>query len=139
MKIDRRSNLVSRNSARKATLLVMALPLICVPAVAQQAQSEMKLDEIVVEGAGGSQVPPAYAGGQVATGARLGLLGNTDTKKSPFSVTSYTDQLIRDRQARTVSEALAFDPRSARPRGQAHPLIRSTSAVFRPAKGPAAK
>lgn len=110
MIIDCRSTLAGKNSARKATLLVVALPLTCMPAVAQQGQSEVKLDEIVVEGAGGSQVPPAYAGGQVATGARLGLLGNTDTMKSPFSVTSYTDRLIRDRQAGTVSEALAFDP-----------------------------
>ncbi len=53
---------------------------------------------------------PAYAGGQVAQGGRLGLLGNTETAKSPFSVSSYTDTFVRDRQASTVSEALALDP-----------------------------
>jgi iron complex outermembrane receptor protein len=53
---------------------------------------------------------PAYAGGQVAQGGRLGLLGDTETRKAPFSITSYTDTLIRDRQARTVNEALALDP-----------------------------
>lgn len=53
---------------------------------------------------------PAYAGGQVAQGGRLGVLGNVETKKSPFSVSSYTDKLVRDRQAKTVSEALILDP-----------------------------
>lgn len=40
----------------------------------------------------------------------MGVLGNVDAKKSPFSVASYTDTLVRDRQARTVSEALILDP-----------------------------
>lgn len=51
-----------------------------------------------------------YAGGQVARGGRIGLLGNVDTAKTPFNVTSYTDRFIRDRQASTVSEALILDP-----------------------------
>lgn len=61
-------------------------------------------------GPSASRLPSAYAGGQVAQGARLGMLGNTDIAKSPFSVTSYTDKFIRDRQALTASEALALDP-----------------------------
>lgn len=91
-------------------LVVVSVPLASTAVRAQQGQSQLQLDEIVVEGTGTSQVPPPFAGGQVATGARLGLLGNTDIRKSPFSVTSYTDQFIRDRQARTASEALALDP-----------------------------
>lgn len=55
-------------------------------------------------------VVPAFAGGQVAAGGRLGLLGNTETKKSPFSATSYTNEFMRDRQATTASDALALDP-----------------------------
>lgn len=55
-------------------------------------------------------VAPAFAGGQVAQGARLGLLGNTETRKSPFSATSYTEKFIRDQQAANVSQALALDP-----------------------------
>ncbi|GMA77644.1 hypothetical protein GCM10025880_40610 [Methylorubrum aminovorans] len=75
------------------------------------------LDELSVEGRptgpavpGPSQVPAPYAGGQVAQGDRLGLLGNVATAKTPFNVTSYTDTFIRNRQASTVSEALALDP-----------------------------
>ncbi|WP_407174758.1 TonB-dependent receptor [Bradyrhizobium sp. STM 3562] len=66
-----------------------------------------------------SGVVPAFAGGQVAQGARLGLLGNTDTMKSPFNVTSYTDKFIRDQQAATATDALILDPsvRSSHPTG----------------------
>ncbi|KMO32087.1 energy transducer TonB [Methylobacterium variabile] len=73
--------------------------------------AEIQLDEISVAGAAAPPgLVPAYAGGQVAQGGRLGLLGNTETKKSPFSVSSYTEKFIRDRQALTASEALALDP-----------------------------
>ncbi|UVO26267.1 TonB-dependent siderophore receptor [Bradyrhizobium arachidis] len=66
-----------------------------------------------------SGVVPAFAGGQVAQGGRLGLLGNTDTMKSPFNVTSYTDKFIRDQQAATAADALILDPsvRSSHPTG----------------------
>ncbi len=73
--------------------------------------AEVRLDELTVATTAGPRgVVPAYAGGQVAAGGRLGLLGNVEAAKSPFSVTSYTDGFIRDRQAATVSEALALDP-----------------------------
>jgi iron complex outermembrane receptor protein len=64
-------------------------------------------------------VVPAFAGGQVAQGARLGLLGNASTMKSPFNVTSYTDKFIRDQQAATGADALILDPsvRSSHPTG----------------------
>lgn len=65
------------------------------------------------------QVVPAFAGDQVARGGRLGLLGNTDTMKSPFNLTSYTDKFIRDQQAATAADALILDPsvRSSHPTG----------------------
>jgi iron complex outermembrane receptor protein len=55
-------------------------------------------------------IPPPFAGGQVATGQRLGVLGNRGFMQTPFSGQSYTDQLIRDQQARTVSDVLLNDP-----------------------------
>lgn len=57
-----------------------------------------------------SELPSPYAGGQVATGGRLGMLGNLDVMDTPFSVTSYTAQTIRDQQAGTVAEVLENDP-----------------------------
>lgn len=56
------------------------------------------------------QLPAPYAGGQVARGGRIGLLGNQDFMDVPFSVTSYTAQQIQNQQARTVGQVLADDP-----------------------------
>lgn len=55
-------------------------------------------------------LPRAYAGGQVARGGRLGLLGNVDIMDSPFNATSYTQSLIRDQQARSVADVVQNDP-----------------------------
>lgn len=54
--------------------------------------------------------PPEYAGGQVATGAKLGILGNTSIMDTPFNVTSYTSKTIKDQQAVTVADVVANDP-----------------------------
>lgn len=55
-------------------------------------------------------LPPAYAGGQVATGGRVGLLGNTNFMDTPFNQTTYTAELIEDQQARSLSDLLINDP-----------------------------
>ena len=54
--------------------------------------------------------PPVFAGGQVARGSRLGMLGNTDTFRSPFATASYTSQTIQNLQAATAADALLLDP-----------------------------
>lgn len=51
-----------------------------------------------------------YAGGQVASGGSLGLLGNRGVMNTPFNQTSYTSQLIANQQARTIRDVLANDP-----------------------------
>ncbi|MFS8978736.1 TonB-dependent siderophore receptor [Cupriavidus necator] len=56
------------------------------------------------------EAPAAYAGGQVARGGRLGMLGDTTIMKSPFNLTSYTSELIQNQQSATVAEALSKDP-----------------------------
>ncbi|MFO1125086.1 MAG: hypothetical protein U1E25_07275 [Methylocystis sp.] len=55
-------------------------------------------------------LPPAYAGGEIARGARLGMLGNRDFMDTPFNVTSYTSALIENQQARTLQQVLENDP-----------------------------
>jgi iron complex outermembrane receptor protein len=55
-------------------------------------------------------LPKAYAGGQVARGGRLGLLGNMDVMDTPFNSTNYTQALIQDQQARSVADVLQNDP-----------------------------
>lgn len=73
----------------------------------------LQLDPVQVEGqrvGGGNAPPPAYAGGQVVRGARLGALGNQDAMDVPFSVTGYTAETIANQQAETVADVLANDP-----------------------------
>ncbi|PZA13235.1 TonB-dependent siderophore receptor [Rhodopseudomonas palustris] len=52
---------------------------------------------------------PAYAGGQVAQGGTLGLLGSTSVMNTPFSTVNFTSQLIQDQQARTAADTLIND------------------------------
>lgn len=56
-----------------------------------------------------SELPRAYAGGQMARGARLGLLGNADIMSTPFSTSSFTSEAIANRQAATLPEVLNKD------------------------------
>lgn len=55
-------------------------------------------------------LPPVYAGGQVARGSRIGMLGNSDVFETPFSTKSFTSEFIRDQGARNVNDMVANDP-----------------------------
>lgn len=77
----------------------------------------MQLDPVQVQGgfpvssqAMIDNVPPPYAGGQVATGGQLGLLGNRGVMDTPFNQTSYTAKKVQDQQAKTVMDAMVDDP-----------------------------
>jgi iron complex outermembrane recepter protein len=59
---------------------------------------------------GSSGLPQTYAGGQVAKGGRLGLLGNTNFMDTPFNQTSYTALTIEEQQARSLSDLLINEP-----------------------------
>jgi len=80
-----------------------------------KAQKKEEIEELqVVEvkaasEASPTELPKAYAGGQLARGGRMGLLGNKDLMDTPFSVTSYTAQTIQDQQARTVADIVLND------------------------------
>lgn len=56
------------------------------------------------------ELPAPYAGGQVARGARLRMLGNADVMTTPFSIKSYTNELIKDQGARSVDDVVSNDP-----------------------------
>lgn len=88
-----------------------------------QPANAVALDELHVAGQGGSttsgqppqtgtvgQPPVPYVGGQVATGARVGALGNRSILKTPFNVTGYTEKLISDQQARSVADVIQNNP-----------------------------
>lgn len=55
-------------------------------------------------------LPEPFAGGQVARGGQMGVLGNQDNMDVPFTMTSYTSQLIEDQQAEDVGDVLLNDP-----------------------------
>ena len=79
---------------------------------AQEAQPTTTLQPVTVTGGAvdSGDLPPVYAGGQVAEGARLGLMGNQSVMDTPFNVTSYTSELIKNQQARTLADVMANDP-----------------------------
>jgi iron complex outermembrane receptor protein len=67
------------------------------------------LSETSIEGTrdATANLPPEYAGGQVATGGRVGLLGNKDIMETPFSTVSYTEKYIQDLQAKDITDVIA--------------------------------
>ena len=73
---------------------------------------------------GPTSLPETFAGGQVARGARLGMMGNKDVMDTPFSVTSYTAKTLADLQTVTVADALERDP-SVRSTGQTGGIVDS--------------
>jgi iron complex outermembrane recepter protein len=84
---------------------------------AQDAQSEkdgtVELEEVRVNAsadANAKGLMKPYAGGQVAKGGRVGVLGNKDAMDTPFSINAYTNALIQNQQARSVGDVLLNDP-----------------------------
>lgn len=60
-----------------------------------------------------------YAGGQVARRGSQGLLGSKDFMETPFSMTTYTSEVVKNQQARTLGDLIANDPsvRATNPAG----------------------
>lgn len=88
----------------------------------------VQLEPVRVEGTATSQnyvstddvtsLRPAYAGGKIATGGRVGMLGNRDVMDTPFAITTFTAQTAKDMQATTIADVVRLDP-SARSSGLA--------------------
>ncbi|GJD30672.1 Ferrichrome receptor FcuA [Methylobacterium adhaesivum] len=106
---------------RRSAAGLVAAALVAAPG-GLYAQEAVRLEELSVQGSGNGgrgtanpnavvgPPPPPYAGGAVASGSRLGFLGNRNVFDQPFSSTSYTDKLIRDQQARNVQDVVNNDP-----------------------------
>ncbi|MGP1717583.1 MAG: TonB-dependent siderophore receptor [Methylophilus sp.] len=79
--------------------------------VVKQVESKAEtLPEVEVKDQAVKEIPAAYAGGQVARGGKVGLLGNKDLMDTPFSATQYTSKLIADQQAQNLGDVLVNDP-----------------------------
>lgn len=101
-------------AAVQTVLLGLSLAVIGLPAQAESSSAEeeergLTLPVATVQGemALPAELPPTYAGGQVATGGRVGLLGNKDFMETPFSTISYTEKYIADRQAKNITQVIA--------------------------------
>lgn len=66
----------------------------------------VQLPTVRVSTAADNGLPPAYAGGQIATGGSLGILGTSNAMDVPFSTTNYTSEAIEDLQARTLADVV---------------------------------
>ena len=102
---------------------------IAAPAMAQEAPAA-EVDEIVVTGSQVTLTAP-YAGGQVAHGGRVGLFGALNVMDTPFATTNYTEELIRDQQARGVGDVLQNDPAVGCPRASATSRSSTSSGASR--------
>lgn len=80
------------------------------PMAATDGAIELGATNVSGFAAGRSDLPETYAGGDVARGARIGMLGDQDMQDTPFSVSSYTSQLIKNRQAQSLGDVLESDP-----------------------------
>lgn len=65
-----------------------------------------EIEVAVGDGAG----PSTFAGGQVGSGTEVGILGKRTLFNTPFSTIGYTEKLVRDQQARTVSDVTDNNP-----------------------------
>lgn len=68
------------------------------------------LEAVTVVGGALSGPPPAYAGGLVARGGRVGVLGDTDIMDTPYSQVSFTSELMQNQQARSIADVVQNDP-----------------------------
>lgn len=89
--------------------MMAVLPFTCSIAQAQ----ETVLPEVTVNAsadASAAGLPEPYAGGQVARGGRVGILGTQDNMSTPLNITSYTQSFIQDQQAKSIGDVLLNDP-----------------------------
>ena len=109
-------------AARVALSAAAAMPVFALPlaAHAQSAASDaqtpavtaadtVQLPTVTVTAGSLDGLMPAYAGGQVARGGSLGILGSADVMDQPFSTMNYTAELMEDQQARTLADVVIND------------------------------
>lgn len=90
--------------ARRYRMSALALGLLAsFAALADSAPSTLPSVQVQEQ----RRVTADYAGGQVAAGSRVGLLGDKDFMDTPFSTVSYTEAFIRDRQAKDLTDVIA--------------------------------
>ncbi|MCP1660387.1 TonB-dependent receptor [Neisseria perflava] len=94
-----------------ATALICAFSVVYAADEPATEQTDLETVNVTASAdASKSGLIPAFNGGQVANGARAGILGNKTNLENPFSTTAYTNKLIQDKQAKSVGDVLQNDP-----------------------------
>ncbi|WP_440831041.1 TonB-dependent siderophore receptor [Pseudomonas fragariae (ex Marin et al. 2024)] len=85
----------------------------------QSASAGLQLAPTSIVGDSGVTDGQDYAGGQVARKGSQGMLGSRDFMETPFSMTTYTKDAVKNQQARTLGDLIASDPsvRATNPAG----------------------
>ncbi|MDT1847314.1 Plug domain-containing protein, partial [Acinetobacter baumannii] len=83
-----------------------AASLAASPAPAPTADDQQAVPIVTVTGEAPGGIAP-YAGGQVASGGRVGFLGDRDFMETPFSTIAYTSTYIQDLQAKDLTDVIA--------------------------------
>lgn len=109
----------SNTTAFRKTLLALAISAVSHSAFAADstANTSKKAEETMVvqatEGSdfkpGGDELVPAFLDGQIAHGARMGMLGEQNAMDVPFNVIGYTSKLVKDQQAKTIADVVSND------------------------------
>ena len=93
--------MTSSAHAQEAATTTSASPIV--------ASDTAQLETVTVTAGILGDLAPPYAGGQVATGGSLGILGSENVMDTPFSTMNYTSELLQDQQARTLADVLVND------------------------------
>ncbi|MGA4632597.1 TonB-dependent siderophore receptor [Pseudomonas solani] len=78
--------------------------------VPDQGGNVQQLQPIAITGQGSGASADHYAGGQVSRRGGLGMLGERDFMETPFNLTSYTSEAVKNQQAHTLADVVASDP-----------------------------
>lgn len=112
MSLSRKTRL--RHKRKQLSALLVGLWCLNGLAFAEQTQDsgleEFALEPIIITGTF-ADLPEAYAGGQVARGARVGMFGNREFIDTPFNQISFTSELIKNQQSNNgLRSILQNDP-----------------------------
>lgn len=77
--------------------------------VASEQDAQIMQEISVVARPNNDALSAPYAGGQLARGSKLGVLGNMSVMNTPFNTTNFTSELIMDQQARSIADVVVND------------------------------
>src|ERR1700753_826672 len=90
----------------------LAATLSLSPGLTRAGEQQPEVETVVVTAsadASAQGLQPAFAGGQVARGGRVGIFGSQDIMDTPFSMSTFTHELIQNTQPASIGDVLEND------------------------------